>query len=184
MAIDKSTGEVQRDARGMTVVDEATDKALDAGAADSEDRADATEWVEGLEKAFAACKTDAERVAVHEQHAKTISDLEVAYPDLHERAMKSIPAYDEGNIDDPHNGPATEQRGEAHTDDIPMWQVAANTALAHVASAGNLPTLDAAEKAWLNARDAVKEHDDELVRRVDKAMGDKRKSLRAAKGQG
>lgn len=183
VAIDKSTGEVQRDARGMTVVDEATDKALDAGAADSEDRADATEWVEGLEKAFAACKTDAERVAVHEQHAKTISDLEVADPDLHQRAMKSIPAYDEGNIDDPHNGPATEQRGEAHTDaDAPMWRKDAETALAGVRAAKNPTYLTAIEEAWLKARAAVEDSD--LINEVEAAFTAKRKALRAAKGQG
>lgn len=125
-AFDKVSDELPpRDARGMTIVDEGVNRALD-----SKDG--------------------------------TLSD--------------DNPAATEGAADS--------QRAEAHTDDIPMWQVAANTALAHVASAGNLPTLDAAEKAWLNARDAVKEHDDELVRRVDKAMGDKRKSLRAAKGQG
>ena len=89
----------------------------------------------------------------------------------------------EGDPQDPHNGPATEQRGEAHTDaDAPMWRKDAETALAGVRAAKNPTYLTAIEEAWLKARAAVEDSD--LINEVEAAFTAKRKALRAAKESG
>lgn len=98
---DPETGEIARDPRtGMTEISEEEARALDAGQGD-EDRIDAVNYVEGLEREFKAAKTDAERQQIHEHNAKAISQLQQVYPDLHERAMAAIPDYVEDADEQP-----------------------------------------------------------------------------------
>lgn len=174
--IDQQTGEVLTDQRtGMTELDEDAARALDA-AASNDDRAMAQIWVDGLEKRFAGAKDDAERRAIHDDVAQTISELEQAYPDLHERAMKAIPSYaEEGEGNPPATDGAADQGA---TNEEPIWVGQVKQVRTAIANAKTIKAVETIEREWTNKimNDVA---DDEVIRAIDAELASKKRNLRA-----
>lgn len=75
-------------------------------------------------------------------------------------------------------GPANEQRGEAHTDDQPMWMQAVNEARRGAAGAKSAKAIEQVDRQWVNARAAVEANDEDLAREIDGVINAKRRELR------
>ena len=102
---------------------------------DDPKRVAAEKKLQKMQSEFAAATDDDAKAEIHDRYAKWISDLEGPFTDLHEKAMASIPPYEEQDVAEEEREPTPGEEAGMDLEATHNAQVKADSIIAEIKAA-------------------------------------------------